>query len=211
MFARDRDLLTLEPNLLRDVGWAGQRLVRGTGGAAGTTLAMTEQDVAFDAAGVGAGNVVLVDGTAYEVIERTTSASLVISRLRAAESDPLLPASPASGVPVEVTTFRPQIALVHAQTLRMLGIDPESADEPGEASVKSPWALRLLVSLGALHLVYAAASALAPVGSPLRERAEMYRERFAAERQRVAARIDTDGDGEPDAVRRLNVLLLERR
>lgn len=93
----------------------------------------------------------------------------------------------------------------------MLGIDPESADEPGEASVKSPWALRLLVSLGALHLVYAAASALAPVGSPLRERAEMYRERFAAERQRVAARIDTDGDGEPDAVRRLNVLLLERR
>ena len=202
MFASDRDLLTLEPNLLRDVGWAGQRLVRGTGGAAGTTLAMSSQDVGFDAAGVGAGNVVLVDGTAYEVIERTTPASLVISRL---------PASPASGVPVEVMTFRPQIALVHAQTLRMLGIDPESADAPGEASVTNPWAMRLLVSLGALHLVYAAASALAPAGSPLRERAEMYRERFAAERQRVAARIDTDGDGQPNAVRRLNVLMLERK
>ncbi|GIK18673.1 MAG: hypothetical protein DYG93_06475 [Leptolyngbya sp. PLA2] len=211
MFARDRDLLTLEPNLLRDVGWAGQRLVRGTGGAAGTTLAMSSQDAGFDAAGIGAGNIVLVDGTAYEVIERTTPASLVISRLRAAESDPLLPASPVSGVPVEVMTFRPQIALVNAQTMRMLGIDPESGDGPGEASVTNPWAMRLLVSLGALHLVYAAASALAPAGSPLRDRAEMYRERFAAERQRVAARIDTDGDGEADAVRRPSVLLLERQ
>ncbi|MFG0260543.1 MAG: hypothetical protein ACF8LK_09355 [Phycisphaerales bacterium JB041] len=48
MFATDRDLLVLEPSLVRDIGWVGQRLARGSGDIAGTTLTMTVQDVGFD-------------------------------------------------------------------------------------------------------------------------------------------------------------------
>src|SRR3954470_14123560 len=70
MFASDRDLLAMEPNLFRDVGWVGQRLVSGTGGVAGTTLTLTAQDVDFEDGGVGAGCVVLVDGAPYEVLAR---------------------------------------------------------------------------------------------------------------------------------------------
>ena len=70
MFATDRDLLALEPNLFRDVGWVSQRLVVGTGSISGTTLTMSAQDVAFDGAGVGAGSVVVVDSAAYEVRAR---------------------------------------------------------------------------------------------------------------------------------------------
>lgn len=32
MFIRDRDLLLHEPSLFRDVGWVGQRLVKGSAG-----------------------------------------------------------------------------------------------------------------------------------------------------------------------------------
>jgi hypothetical protein len=39
---------------------------------------------------------------------------------------------------------------------------------------------------------------------------ELYRQRFATERQRAAALIDTNGDGIADATRRLNVVNLVR-
>jgi hypothetical protein len=41
-------------------------------------------------------------------------------------------------------------------------------------------------------------------------RAEEYRERFAAERRRAAGLIDLDGDGKPDATRRLNAVVFVR-
>jgi len=40
MFASDRDLLVLEPALLRDVSWNGQRVLSTTGVLNGTTLAI---------------------------------------------------------------------------------------------------------------------------------------------------------------------------
>jgi len=213
MFANDRDLLVLEPNLVRDVGWVGQRLVKGTGDVAGTTLTMTSQDVGFELVEIGAGHVVVVGGVAYEVIARISNTQLTISRLRASEDGTVLVPSPVSGAAVEVPSFGPQQAMVHGQVLRMLGIDPEEKAGGGvvtEASITNGKSLVLFEALGVLHLIFAAAAALAGEKSPMAFKAGMYRDRFSAERGRVAARIDTDGDGVADATRRPSVVQLVR-
>ena len=95
MFINDRDLLLLEPNLFRDASWAGQLLVSATGDVTGTTLTLSTFDVDFDAARVDTGYVVVVNGTAYEVISRLSATTATISRLREDESDSPLAPSPA--------------------------------------------------------------------------------------------------------------------
>lgn len=213
MFATDRDLLVLEPSLVRDIGWVGQRLAKGSGDIAGMTLTMTSQDVGFDEAGVDAGGVVVAGGVVYEIVERLGAGTLTISRMRGSTDGPVLRPSPVNGVSVEVPTFGPQLAMVHGQVLRMLGIEPDGAADVGavtESSITDPGALVLLESLGALHLVFAAAAALASDNSPAAIKAGLYRERFAAERGRAAVRVDTDGDGVADATRRPSVVQLVR-
>jgi hypothetical protein len=208
-FAVDRDLLVLEPGLFREVLWTGQRLVSGSGNASGTALTMSSQDVLFDAADVGDGNVVLVGGTAYEVIDRVSGTVLTISRLRGSPEGAAIPVTGATGAEVIVATFGPQLATVHRQVLRMLGIEPDVTPpegEPTEASIVNPGALARLEALGALHLVYSAAGSSLGIDSPPAQKSMLYRERFAAERQRVVALLDLDGDGRPDATRRLNVI-----
>lgn len=216
-FATDRDLLLFEPDLFRDVGWAGQRLVSATGAISGTTLTISAYDVDLAAAGVTTGHVVVVDGAAYEVIERLSATTATISRLRASEADPTIPPSPVTGKPTAIHTFAPQMAMIEHQVLRMLGIEPtltpEALGDPTAvtaASIKNPEALSRAVCFGTLHLVFSAAAALSPPDSPNWVRADLYRNRFINERQRAAAMIDTDGDGIPDATRRLNVMQLIR-
>ncbi|RMH11874.1 MAG: hypothetical protein D6695_08120 [Planctomycetota bacterium] len=212
-FATDRDLLVLEPALFREVSWLGQRLVSGTGSASGTALTMSSQDVLFDAAGVGAGHVVLVNQTAYEVIDRVSSTVLTISRLRESSQDVPIPVAGASGAEVVVATFGPQIAMVHRQVMRMLGIEPDAEPVQGEvseASIINASVFARLEALGALHVVYAGSSSALGPDTPHAKKAEFYRMRFGDERQRAAAMIDLDGDGQPDAVRRLNIIQLMR-
>jgi hypothetical protein len=209
MPATDRDLLALEPALFRDLGWLGQRLLLGEGSIAGTTLTLSSSDVALDEAGIGPGNVVQVDQTPYEVVERLSATELTVSRLRAGEEGAPIPPTPVSGSPVSVYTFAPQIALARADTLRLLGIDPGEPAEGvlTESSILDVAALRWLVTLGALRLVFAAAGS---ADDSAAARAEMYRDRLGAERQRLTFEIDTDGDGQPDALRRLNTAHLRR-
>lgn len=215
MFATDRDLLVLEPHLMRDVAWLGQRLVNGTGTVAGTTLTLVSSDADLAAAGVGAGHVVLVGGVAYEVLARLSATSATISRLRAGPGEPALPPTPiATPTSVVVLTFAPQIGLVHEQVLRMLGLKSGATqgEEIGEDRVSNPRDLARVEALGAVHLVLAAASAPGDGiwNEGLLARAKVYRERFASERVRATALIDLDGDGEPDASRRMNVVQFVR-
>lgn len=212
MFALDRDLLALEPNLFRDLGWVGQRLVSGTGGIAGTTLTLTAQDVDLEDAGVAEGCVALVDGTPYEIIERLSPTTATVSRLRARRTDPVITPSPVSGKAVSITSLRPQIAIAHDQVLRMLGIEPGDPGTPGRAveeDITNPGAIAEVEAVGALYLAFAAAAG--PGATDARQSHEWsrmlhYRERFAAARQRTAAHIDLDGDGLPDATRRMNII-----
>ncbi len=193
--------------------WVGQRLVSGTGTASGTALTMTAQDVLFDAAEVGTGRVVLVDGAAYEVVDRVSGTVLTISRLRGTADDAAIPVTGAIGVEVVISTFAPQIETVHRQVMRMLGIEPDIAPEDGdasEASIMNRTAVARLVALGAIHQVYAAASSTLGSDSPLGLKSTFYRERFASERHRTVGVLDLDGDGKPDATRRLNIVQFMR-
>lgn len=213
MFINDRDLLLLEPNLFRDASWAGQLLVSGSGNVSGTTLTLTVYDVDFDSARVDAGYVVLVDGTPYEVLARLSATTVTISRLRVDPNESALTPSPVTSKPVTVMTFRPQVSIAHAQVLRMLGIEPASTGESGaitDSDITNPEDLVLVECFAALHMIFAAVSSLSSPTSPLVERMEMYRQRFATERQRAAALIDTNGDGLADATRRLNIIHLTR-
>lgn len=211
MFATDRDLLVLEPNLFRDVGWLGQRLVQGTGSVSGTTLTVAGVDLA--ALGVTAGHVVVVDGASLEVIARLSATTLTVSRVRAEADSAVVPPAAGTGLAVVISTFRPQIALVHRQVLRMLGVaavGEGSGGEISEAQIVNAEDLRLVEAAGALHIVLASAAALAGPQSALGQRAEAFKRMFAAERGRVSARIDVDGDGVADAQRYLNAMQLFR-
>lgn len=214
MFARDRDLLVFEPRLFHDVSWSAQRLVSASGGsidAAGTTLTLSSAD--FDALLIDEGHVALAGGAPYEVTARQSATALSISRPRASAADPVLPASAASNLQVDITTFAPQLRLVHDQLLRTIGIEPGAAPEPNlvtESSITNPSALVRAEALGALHLIYASAAALVGDDQPLWTKAQLYRNRFTLARREVVAQIDLDGDGAPDATRRANVIQFAR-
>lgn len=216
MFATDRDLLALEPSLFRDLGWVGQRLVSGTGGIAGSTLTLTAHDADLEAAGITEGYIALVDGAPYEILERLSPTTAILSRPRAARTDPPLPPTPVSGKPVVIMSLRPQLAIAHAQVLRMVGIEPGDPGAPGrvvEEDITNPSALAFVEALAALYIAFAAAAG--PGAHDARTSHEwsrmlLYRERLAAERHRTAAHIDLDGDGLPDAARRLNIIRFVR-
>lgn len=209
MFAADRDLLVIEPNLFRDVSFLSQRLLKTTGSIGAGVLTLTSGDAA--AVGIDAGHVVLHEETALEVTERLSSTTLAVSLLRASVDDPAIPPSDVGSGVVIVATFAPQIALVHETILAMLGIDSTGADGSlAEAQILNPRELMRVEALGALHLVYDAAAPLAGPDSAAWARAGMYRTRYARERWRAAARVDLDGDGLADATRRLSVAPLRR-
>ncbi|MEO1008701.1 MAG: hypothetical protein AAFX79_09045 [Planctomycetota bacterium] len=210
MFAQDRDVLYLEPHAFTDALWAGRRLASGIATVSGTTLVASSVDAGFDVAGAAAGGVIVFNGVPYEITAVASATELGLSRLRASVDDASLPPAPASNASFTLVSFAPQIALVHAQIMAMLGLDdPEG---PGEAAVvaESAGALANVEALGALHLVYASASALAGPSSAIGARAVMYREMFSRAQRVLAVRLDVDGDGIADATRRPGVVQLVR-
>lgn len=212
MFAADRDLLILEPLLLRDLAWTGQRPLQAVGSIAGSTLTLASGDLI--AAGVSAGQVALVGGAALEIVQVLSAVSATVSLLRADPADPPVAPAPASDAPVSIFTFAPQIAAAHRLVLSMLGLDPDappgSPPGVGAESVLNPRALvrfECLLTLGALWL---AAAAQQGAASAAAQRAEAYRRRAAQERSRIAALIDLDGDGRADDTRTPGVGMLRR-
>lgn len=212
-FATDRDLLVLEPGLFRDAAWTAQRLLKGTGAIAATTLTLNTGGPSFEAVALTAGHVVLIDAAPIEVVARTGPTTLTVSRLRGDTAHPPIPLLDDASVSIEAFTFAPVIAAVHRRLLRMIGIEPDNAGADGaltEAAITNPGALTRLEALGALHDIYAAAAAAGPAGAEFARRADAYRTRFAEERARAVARIDLNADAQPDAVRRFNALQFTR-
>lgn len=201
MTIADRDLLAYEPNLFRDVAWAAQTLISGVATTSGMVLSVTSTPT-LEERQVEAGMVAVIEGLPLEIIERTGATEAWASLPRASADAPPLTPPPYSGAVVYIATFRPQIELVHRRVLRLVGIDPDDADSPGEAAIANPSALTRLEALAVLAEIYSAAAASSGSASPLRDRAEMYRRRADAEKARVEVRIDLDGDGVAETVRR---------
>jgi hypothetical protein len=152
--------------------------------------------------------VVVLGGVPLEVTAVTSGTGLEVSRLRASVDDAVLPPGDGSGVSFTLVSFAPQLAIVHRQLLGMLGLD--RPDGPGEEVVVDASTLAHAEALGALHLVYAAASALSGPSSALGARAAMYADMFSRARQTLAVGLDLDGDGVVDATRRPALMQLVR-
>lgn len=208
-FSTDRDLLALEPNVFRDVPFvAQQRVAVNDGVLTGTTLSSAEAD--FAAAQVGAGNVVLIDRVAYEVIERVDEGTLTVSLLRARLSDAAIPGPEAIDLEVRVRTFAPQAALVHDSLLRLLGIDPDDADGLTEDAVVSLSVMARLEAVGTLERIYSGAAALGGDNEMLPIKAREYGRRFHLAASQATVLIDVDGDGHADERRHLGLIRLAR-
>jgi len=209
MFATDRDLLVLEPYLFRDHAWVGQRLARGNATIADGSIDFSVVDVELDVAQVAAGCVVTVLGSSYEITGNVGTKSASVSRLRSSIGGPTIMVSDTAESDAWIVSFRPQIAMVHRQILRMAGIEPDAPAPTdgrlGESAITNGVALVTLEALGTLHLIFAAAASVAGPTSPAAIRAQMYRDLFREERRRVSVELDTDGDGLPDVARRLNI------
>ena len=204
-FARDRDLLAIEPAVFRDVSWSGQERARGLDAVVtGTALVSASSD--FEGAAVEAGQVVVVSNIVLEILARVSATELTVSLMRNTANDaPIAPGFSASAKPFEIHTFMPQVEIVHSQVMWGLGLNLGD-----EAKVLNPWALTLVEALGGLWMVYSAAAAMTGYSGAIAIRAEMYRERVGLERSRASVQIDTDGDGEADVVRRLNTIRFAR-
>lgn len=207
MFAKDRDLYVLEPGLHKDVAWVGHKRISTVGSVVGTSLTITTGS--FIDAQVEAGHVVIFDGIVFEVVSVQSATQATVSMMRADLSSNAVPGVDASNRGVAVYDYSPQRGIVHRQVLTMLGFDPDDTDFD-ESVVTNPGALVRLEALGTLHLIYASAGAPGRAGEKFDQRAQMYRQRFAGERQRVVATIDLDGDGIAETKRRPNVFVLTR-
>jgi hypothetical protein len=210
-FITDRDLITLHPSLFREVSYLSQRLFRGIAKVqAGQVVAIGGT---FSAA-VKPGHVVQLGEIVLEIIAVVNSTTLNVSMPRGDAAAAVIAPADTGNLTATITTFDPQIGVVHAQVLRMLGLEPSQTTlddlSPGEASVLNPRDLALVEALGVLHLIYTSAAAPLGDGNTLAARAEHFRDRFAHERWRARAIIDTDGDGRADAVRSMSVGVLRR-
>jgi len=208
MFAKDRDLLVIEPGLFREVVWNGQRILSGTGDLLGVTLTLTSGT--FLDGEIGAGHVILIDGLPMEVVSVQSATVATVSIMRGDVNSNIIPSNQVSGAVVEVFTFRPQIEIVHRQILSMVGIDVDDPDGLGDAAVTNPGAMVVLEALGALHLIYASAGAPGRGGEAFLDRAKLYQQRFSMQRGSVVALIDLDGDGIAETRRHPNSFVLTR-
>jgi hypothetical protein len=211
----DRDLLILEPRLFSDTAWIGQRLHRSTSAtiaAGGATV--TDASAPFAGLGIAPGHVLMASTIPVEITEILSATQASISLARASALDPPIPARALSGtVTIECFTFAPQIAQVHTQIIRALGLvvgPTTDSGTLGEDRITNTADITHTVALGAIHLILAAASPLAADPSGIRAKADTYRERFAAARRALVAEIDTDGDGTADAIRRTSLIHLVR-
>ena len=216
MFARDRDLWALEPNLFTDVRFTAQRTLEDADAvvaANGVSLGVT--DTTLTEAGVVVGSVLNLSGVGYvEVTKVTGDTQGEVSRLRPDRDGPPLPvhgefwSGTASG-----WTFGPQIGAVHRTLLAALGLDPEGLGGVrgvSASAVLNAGELAHVEALGALHLIYAAVAPLSPPDAPVRRKAEAYADRYDAARRGAVAVLDLTGDGTPDATRLVSLNTLRR-
>jgi len=211
-FATDRDLLIAEPNVFRDLPMLSQqRLVTDDAHVTGVTLTSPTAD--FAEARVDAGGVVVLDGTAIEVVQRIDANTLSVSMIRGVNDALAIPPGDRVGATVQARTFEPQIERIHRELLERIGIG--TGGEQRETS----WTIDMIVSvdrmveletLGTLSRIYVMAQAMTGDNGPLCNRANHYQRRFDQLMQRTHIRLDPGGDGRVDLTVPLGRVRLQR-
>lgn len=205
MLTSDRDLLTIDPSLLRSVAWLGQRLSSGTCSVSSTTLTASAQDVDFAAAGIGPGHIITIDDVSYEIAARLSSTTLTISRLRAQATDNPRPVGAMTDRPYTIHTFTPQIAAAEAEILASLGLTPSANSPPGgaltELHITNPRNLIRPIALLTLRHLADTASITIPAPPTVSRASTVYMLLYERAARFISADVDTDGDGVADVTR----------
>ncbi len=210
MLIDDIDLVRIEPRVFLDCQVAATALVAGTDGTVSGT-ALTSAGSNFVTADIGNGNVIIVNGEPLEVDSRTSATVLEVSRPRAASTDAKIKPVAGSSLAFSVHTFERAILAEESWVLGALGIDPEHPTVPLDDTVIVDLApVERLIGLRVIARAFETASAQAPTNAALKEQAGTFRRRANEERQRTIAYIDRDGDGVPDATRRISVVQFSR-
>lgn len=204
MFAKDRDLLVLEPRLFLEIGFLSQILGGGTCTIDAGVMTATGFD--FVARGVEAGHVLVVGEVSFEIVEVLSANQARVSYV---QGDPasaeIPPADIAVSTTMSVRTFSPQLAEVGSLLLVLAGAGARLGEGvPAASSVSNGESLRRVTALGALQRIYAAASTLVAEDHPYVRKADSYRRAFDAERSSAVVELDLDGDGIADVRRRLS-------
>jgi len=196
-FVLDADLLAYEPNVFVELPFAAQRLLRVTDAAlSGATL--TSATGGF--AALAPGGVVVLSTSAGDAVTGaiasvTDDNTVVLTRAPVGFEA-------GAAVVVEARTLGPQVALVHAEVMRSIGLDGDDAAVTlDESAVVSVGLMRKIEALGALSRAYAGAVAIVGDQALIEAKAERYRRMFGAALSEAQVLIDTDGDGEADACR----------
>ncbi len=205
MLTSDRDLLIIDPSLLRSISWLGQRLSTGVCSVTATTLTASTQDTSFIAANISPGHIITIDDISYEIIARTSATTLTISRIRAEYTGSPLPLGTLTDRPYSIHTFAPQIAAAESEILASLGLTPSSSSPPAdtltELHITNPRSLIRPISLLTLRHLADAASLTLPSSASIARAATIYMLLFERAARFISAQLDTNADGLPDTTR----------
>lgn len=205
MLTTDRDLLVIDPALLRTISWLGQRLSTGVCSISATTLTASSQDTDFVAANIQPGHILTFDDLSCEVVARTSATTLTISRVRAQPTDAPLPLGTHTDRAYAIYSFAPQRAAAEAEILASLGLTPSATSPPPgtltEAHITNPRNIIRPIALLTLRHLADAASLTLPSTASIARAATTYMLLFERAARFIFAHLDTNADGLPDLTR----------
>ncbi|MGI9014984.1 MAG: hypothetical protein ACR2GY_12145 [Phycisphaerales bacterium] len=210
MLINDVDLLRLDPSLFTAAASLATVLASGSDGAvAATALSSASSD--FATLSIDDGHVIVIAGTPCEVTQRTSATGLDVALPRSSDAGTAVGPGDGSALAFSVLSFERQIAQQEMWVLGALGID---ADHPGtpldETAIIDTEPVRSMIAHRVLASVYEAASAGDTADASLAQRAVLARRNATDAMSRTVAWLDIDGDGVPDATRRIDVVIFAR-
>jgi hypothetical protein len=206
----DRDILLLEPSVFVGAE-AAATLLRNVldGVVSGSTITSASSN--FVTLNIDFGHVASITDVPCEVIARPSATQLTVSLPRGATTDPLIDPAPGTGQRLKIPTFKRLIDVSEAWALGALGIDATDPIQPLEPSaIVNLDALKRLIGLRVVHQAFAISAAINPASETLKDRAALYAALLDQAKRNLEVRLDLDGDGVADTVRRLDLVTYVR-
>ncbi len=213
----DRDLLTIEPSIFVDAQGQGTLLTEASDASvtrSNRRLVSLSSDFIDD--GITTSHVVVVtyptsDNQVLEITSVSGTTTLIVSRIRAQPSDPAIKPQDGSALPITIITFQRAIDQAQAWVLGALGlVDTGQVDDLDETDITNPEDVKRMIATLTIARVFAGAAAGAPADAELAAQSVLYSTRVRETAHQTRALIDLDGDGLPEATRRIDVLALVR-
>lgn len=206
----DRDLAVIEPSAFTAAAAAATNLLTAVDAdVAGTTLTSASSD--FAALDIGLGHVITFDGDVLEVVSRLATTQLEISRPRAAIDEDKIAPPAAEDKTIKINTFARLIDLTQTNLLAALGVEADDPAQPLSVDeIINPQPLARLIAYRTLERAFDIALSLDPDDQSLEARRAQYALLANQAAATTAVLIDSDGDGEADQTRHLQVAVLRR-